>query len=240
MIKTFLITTATLLSVVTFSGCTADLVEPEINFSPPVYVEQMPSRENEQNFVATGSIFGQGDSPLFSDHKAMHVNDIVTVSISENASSSSTAAKQLKSSDESALGGGLFSSTGGNAGVSSTVGKLNGFTDVGFNSTSNSTFQGQGSATKDAQFTTTISARIVKILENGNYFISGKREILIDEQKQIIQISGVIRPYDIDQNNNISSSQISDAKILYKTQGDVDRAGKQGWGTKIIQAVWPF
>ncbi len=71
-------------------------------------------------------------------------------------------------------------------------------------------------------------------------FISGSREILIDDQKQIVEVSGVIRPYDIDQTNRVNSSQMSDAKILYKTQGDVDRATKQGWGTKIIQAAWPF
>lgn len=63
---------------------------------------------------------------------------------------------------------------------------------------------------------------------------------MVDDQKQIIKISGVIRPYDIDQNNNIDSNQVSDAKILYNTQGDVDRASKQGWGTKIVQAIWPF
>ena len=96
------------------------------------------------------------------------------------------------------------------------------------------------SSGKDASFNTTISVRIVKVLKNGNYFIAGRRELLIDDQKQLIQLSGVIRPYDIDQYNMISSSQISDAKILYKSQGDVDRATKQGWGTKIIQAVWPF
>ena len=240
MIKNLLTFSVILLSSLAFSGCTADLAKPEIEFSPPVYVEQMPARENEKSFVSTGSIFGQGDSPLFSDHKAMHINDIVTVSISENASSSSSAAKQLNNSDESSLGGGLFSSVSAGSKTNRAIGKVNGFTDIGFNSKSNSTFKGQGSATKDAKFTTTISARIIKVLENGNYFISGKREILIDEQKQIIQISGVVRPYDIDQNNNINSSKISDAKILYKTQGDVDRAGKQGWGTQIIQAVWPF
>ena len=85
-----------------------------------------------------------------------------------------------------------------------------------------------------------ISARVVKVLENGNYFIAGKREILVDDQKQIMQLSGVIRPYDIDQYNSIDSSKVSDARILYKTEGDVDRATKQGWGTKIVQAVWPF
>lgn len=75
---------------------------------------------------------------------------------------------------------------------------------------------------------------------DGNYFISGKREILVDRQKQIIQISGVIRPYDIDQKNTVDSSKMSDARIFYKTQGDVDRATNQGWGTKVVESVWPF
>ena len=240
MNKKRLLTFIMLVGVLMLSGCTANLTDPEINFEPPAYVEQMPAKEDQQDFASTGSIFGQGENPLFSDHKAMHVSDIVTVVISETAKSSSTGSKQLTEADTSTLGGGAFSSTGANAGVNSKVADINGFTNLGFNSTSNSSYKGAGSATKDASFTTTISARIVKILKNGNYYISGKREILIDDQKQIVQLSGVIRPYDIDQYNKINSTQISDAKILYKTQGDVDRATKQGWGTKIVQSIWPF
>jgi flagellar L-ring protein precursor FlgH len=228
-------------AILTLSGCTAGLTDPEIDFQPPKYVEQIPSREDKKDFVSTGSLFGQGENPLFSDHKAMNVNDIVTVIISEVASSSSVGARQLSENDTSNLGGGIFTTAGGaNGSTKSVTSRLNGFTDIGYSSSSNSAYQGKGSATKDARFTTTVSARVVKILQNGNYFISGKREILVDDQKQIIQISGVIRPYDIDQNNNINSAQMSDAKILYKTEGDVDRANKQGWGTKIIQAIWPF
>ena len=225
-----------------FSGCTAKLTDPEIDFEPPTYVEQMPAKEEQQDFGSTGSLFGKGDNPLFSDHKAMHVNDIVTVVISETAKSSNTGTKQLSENDSSKLGGGLFGSTNGaaNGFMNSNMNTVSGFTDVGFTSGSESSYKGQGSATKDASFTTTISARIVKVLKNGNYFISGRREILVDDQKQLIQISGVIRPYDIDQYNKINSTQISDAKILYKTQGDMDRATKQGWGTKIIQSIWPF
>ena len=216
------------------------MTEPEINFEPPAYVEEMPSKEDNTDFASTGSIFGQGDNPLFSDHKAMHVNDIVQVVISETAKSSSTGAKQLDEADSTALGGGAFTSAGTNPAIDSAAAKLTGLAGIGFTSTTTNAFGGQGSATKDASFTTTVSARIVKVLQNGNYFISGKREILVDDQKQIIQISGVIRPYDIDQYNKIDSAQMSEAKILYKTEGDVDRATKQGWGTKIIQAVWPF
>lgn len=224
-----------------FNGCTADLTKPEIDFAPPKYVEQMPSLEDKQDFVSTGSIFGQGENPLFSDHKAMHVNDIVRVVISESSSSSQSGTKDLTKNDSTSLGGLTFGTTGDNGALGARVNDVNGLSQisaVGVGSANQ--FQGGGSATKDATFTTTITARIVKVLLNGNYFISGKREILVDEQKQTIQISGVIRPYDIDQFNSIDSAQMSDAKILYKTQGDVDRATEQGWATSIIQAIWPF
>lgn len=227
-------------AILFLSGCTANLNKPEIDFEPPKYVEQMPPKEDKQDFASTGSIFGQGDNPLFSDHKAMHVNDIVTVVISETAEATSNGSKDLSKSDETGLGGGVFANAGGSGTVSKYVDKLNGATNVGFTSTTENAFTASGSASKDASFDTTISARIVKVMKNGNYFIYGKREILIDDQKQIIQLSGVIRPYDIDQHNTISSSQISDAKILYKTQGDIDRATEQGWGSQALQAIWPF
>jgi flagellar L-ring protein precursor FlgH len=222
------------------SGCSARLTEPEITFTPPKYVEEMPSREEENTFVARGSLFGQGDSPLFSDHKAMHVNDIVTVVISEKAASSNKADKALTEADTLGLNGGLFSSGGQNSAVSSAVNKLNGVANIGFTAGSSSDYSGSGSSTKNASFTTTVSARIVKVMANGNYFITGRREIMVDDQKQIMQLSGVIRPYDIDQNNQINSSKISDAKILYANEGDVDRSVNQGWASKVVGAVWPF
>ncbi len=240
MRKTVLSIFTFLYVIVLFDGCTAKLTDPKIDFEPPKYVEQMPAKEEKSEFNAPGSIFGQGDNPLFCDHKAMKVNDIVTIVINEKAKSSTTGQKQLSESDTVALGGGAFTGTGLNAAMNGHVSRLNGIAGVGFNSNSSSQFKGQGSATKDASFTTTVSARVVKVLSNGNIFISGRREILVDDQKQIIQVSGVIRPYDIDQYNKINSNQMSDAKILYKTEGDVDRATKQAWGTKILEAIWPF
>lgn len=223
-----------------FSGCMARLADPEIAFTPPAYVEQMPAREEESSFVSRGSLFGQGDSPLFSDHKAMHVNDIVTVVISETATSSSKASKALSEADALGLGGGAFTSTGNNSAVNAAENKLNGLANIGFKAGSTSSYSGSGAATKNASFTTTVSARIVKVMANGNYFITGRREIMVDDQKQIMQLSGVIRPYDIDQNNQINSAKISDAKIMYANEGDVDRSINRGWGSKLVEAIWPF
>ncbi len=222
------------------SGCTAKLTEPEITFTPPKYVEEMPSREEESSFTAQGSLFGQGDSPLFSDHKAMHVNDIVTVVISETATSSNKASKALTEADKLGLNGGIFAGAGANSTVNSAIGRVNGVSEIGFTGGSTSSYSGSGAATKNASFTTTVSARIVKVMSNGNYFIVGRREIMVDDQKQIMQLSGVIRPYDIDQNNQINSAKVSDAKIMYANEGDVDRSINRGWGSKLVEAIWPF
>jgi len=232
MLKTIYLSILLLLS---FSACSETTLEPEIDFKPPVYVEQMPPREEEQQFSSAGSIFGQGDNPLFADHKAMHVNDIVTITISETSSSSSKANKALSESDVSTLAGLNINST--DPFISNKYKNILN-TSVGMNS--NSAFKGQGSYSKNASFTTTISARIIKVLANSNYFVSGKREILIDGQKQIIQVSGVIRPYDISQDNKINSSQMSDAKISYRSEGDIERSTKRGWASSFIHALWPF
>ena len=227
--------------IITTVNCYAGFIDPEIDFNPPKYVQDMPSKKDEKPRVYQGSIFGRGDSPLFADHKAMHIDDIVTVIISEAVQSSNSGSKALSESDNSNLGGGKFSVDKNAHHIVSEFSKqLNGLTNVGYTSASTSSYAGKGSATKNATFNTTVSARIIKVLENGNYFIAGRREILIDNQKQIVQVSGVIRPFDINQNNQIQSSQISDAKILYESEGDVNRATEQGWGTKGIQKIWPF
>ncbi|MEA1916155.1 MAG: flagellar basal body L-ring protein FlgH [Campylobacterota bacterium] len=233
MIKIFVISTA-IISL--FSGCATKTTEPEINFEPPKYVEQMPSRVDDSNYQNMGSIFGQGDNPLFSDHKAMRVNDIVTVVISENATSSNSAQKSMAETDSSSLGAGLFAGVQGGLPIDG-VGTQTGGT---FSADSTSNYAGSGATQRAATFTTTISARVVKVLENGNYFISGAREIMIDGEKQKIQITGVVRPYDINQANQITSAQVADAKILYSSQGDTSKATNQGWGTKMVQSVWPF
>jgi flagellar L-ring protein precursor FlgH len=228
------------LAVLAFSGCAEHVVDPEISFKPPEYVEQLPAKETHENLDAQGSLFGQGDNPLFSDHKAMHMNDIVTVVISEVATSSSSNTKKLAEADNSALGGGLFSAGGGSSTTDDIVNKLNRATNVGFAANSTSNFDGSGRASHNNTFATTVSARVIKILSNGNYYVSGRREILVDGEKQVIQLSGVIRPFDIDQNNRVNSEQMADAKIMYKTEGDLKRSTQQGWGTKLVQALWPF
>jgi flagellar L-ring protein precursor FlgH len=218
-----------------FVGCSVHPVDPKMDMKPPVYVEQLPPSTKQQVVTNAGSLFGHGDNPLFADLKAMNPNDIVTVVISEIINQSSTGQKSVSEDSNNKLGAGVFTGIGGT---------LGGFADkagkIGFESGSTNSFTGTGKNSRNESFTTTISARIIKILKNGNYFIEGNRELLVNGEKQIIQISGVIRPYDIDQKNTIDSKYIADAKILYKTEGDIDRATQKPWGSKFVESVWPF
>ncbi|MCR4941394.1 MAG: flagellar basal body L-ring protein FlgH, partial [Campylobacter sp.] len=214
-----------------YTGCTSS-VDPQIDMKAPVYVDELPSKRMGNGTNYQGSLYGRGENPLFSDRKAMNVNDIVTVIISETASQSSSGSKSTNKDSTTALTGGVI--TGGGPGLSTVAKKLNKYANIGFSAGGANNFTGGATVSRNEQFTTTISARIIKILNNGNYFIEGSREILINGEKQIMQISGVIRPYDISQNNQIDSKYIADAKILYKTEGDVDKSTKKPWGTRFM------
>jgi len=227
------------LSIVFFVGCATHPMDPTIDMKPPKYVEEMPSKDTE---VVTnpGSLFENSDN-LFSDTKAKKVNDIVTVVITEKVKQSSQASKKL--SEANSDSGGLFDmSISGSLnwrGKQKTIGK----TGLSLNlpsMNSNRAFNGTGAQNRQEDFQTTISARIVKVLKNGNYFIFGRREIYIDGQKQIIELSGVIRPEDIDPDNQINSKYIADAKIKYITEGDIKEYTNPNWLAKIWSRIAPW
>lgn len=223
-----------------FIGCSTHPMDPTINIKPPKYVEEMPSKE--QDFPNNpGSLFTNGDN-LFSDTKAMRVNDIVTVIIEEQVSQSSQASKKLNEANTNA--GGVFDATiSGSASLDGKTLFNLGKTGIGLNlptMNSNRSFQGSGTQQRNESFQTTVSARIVKVLKNGNYFIVGRREVYLDGQKQIIEVSGVIRPEDIGADNTINSKYISDAKIVYKTEGDLKRYTEENWFSKFWSSIAPW
>lgn len=229
-------------TAVLIGGCSRHPMDPDMDMKPPKYVEQMDAKEDQANIANAGSLFGQGENPLYSDRKAMKVNDIVRVVISETATSSSSSSKSLSKNQQDNLGGGVIASPGANLNpqMTSIAGRANGFLDIGLTSSSNYSFSGTGKGSRQESFTTTISARVIKVMANGTYFIDGTREIMIDGEKQIIRVSGVIRADDIAKDNSISSAYISDAKIVYETQGELKRTATQSWGSKFFESIWPF
>ena len=63
---------------------------------------------------------------------------------------------------------------------------------------------------------------------------------MIINQKILIQISGIIRPEDVQPNNTILSTRIAQAEISYSGTGALSDASKPGWVTRALFSVWPF
>ncbi|PAF54035.1 flagellar basal body L-ring protein [Helicobacter sp. 13S00482-2] len=230
-----------LLLLCVFALGSASAYEPEIDMNPPDYVEEMPSKDFIPEFGKTGSLFGQGDRPLFADRRAMKPDDLITVVISETSNANYTASKTYNTA------------SGGNSnpprltynGNDESKKKSTEFLDDQTNYTmlapaNNSNFKGGGNQSKSESLSLTITARIIKVLENGNYFIYGNKEVLVDGEKQIIKISGVIRPYDINRNNTIQSKYISDAKIQYANIGSLSNSNKKKIATDALESEWPY
>jgi flagellar L-ring protein precursor FlgH len=166
---------------------------------------------------------------FFQDTKASHVGDIVTVRIVENAKGSKDA--QTKSGRSSTLG----ASTSAFLGIpTSTTQKLQA------DATFSDDFDGSGSTRRSGALTADITAVVTAVFPNGNLAIEGKREVLINSEKELISLAGVIRPEDIGPRNTILSTYIADAKIEYTGRGVLNDKQRPGWLIRILDWIWPF
>lgn len=216
-------------------------IEPSIDHTPPDYVENTPEKEFIPEFNQAGSLFGQGDRPLFADRRAMRPDDLITVLIDETSESSFNTNKTYNGNSGGNITPPLMTYNGQDESQQEAVEFLNNQANFSLQKGNNaSNFQGGGNQTQTQNTKMTLTARIIKVLENGNYFIMGNKEILINGEKQIMRLSGVIRSYDITRENTIASRLIADAKIEYQNIGAIGDTTKQKPTTQEIQDRWPF
>lgn len=211
--------------------------EPKIEFKKPQV--QIP-KQVPQIKKNKGSLYALKGPSLFADKKDLQLGDIIQVKISESLSSNTNNKREVGASRANSLGAGV-ATAGDNNGIASTVAKnLNPFTNIGFAQRTTTQNDGEVKTKLSETFSTNVSAIIEETYQNGNYFIKGRKEMLIDGQKQSLTLTGVIRPYDITSDNSISSSQIANMKILYKKDGEEQNVMHLPWGLKVIQMFWPF
>jgi len=101
-------------------------------------------------------------------------------------------------------------------------------------------FDNDASTSRATNVRATVAARVVKVLPNGLMQIEGKSETQVNDETQIIRISGLVRSRDIGPNNSIPSTSIADANIQYFGRGVLADKQSPGWMTRIIDNVWPF
>ncbi|MEA3512151.1 MAG: flagellar basal body L-ring protein FlgH [Campylobacterota bacterium] len=222
--------------IVLFLGCESKRTI-DIDTTPKMQVPKKVEPISKQK----GSLYSRKGASLFSDKKDLQVGDILQILIEETLTNDSSSSRETSKTNSSALGGGVFTAPAtARKSTQKRVDGLNNALGVGFSTTSSSSFKGSGKSAADEEFTTTISAIIEQTYQNGNYFIKGGKEMLINGEKQNIKISGVIRPYDISPENTVYSYQLANLKIMYEKDGEEMDALKKPWGTRILEIIWPF
>jgi flagellar L-ring protein precursor FlgH len=76
------------------------------------------------------------------------------------------------------------------------------------------------------------------VLPNGDMVVEGVREIEINGDHQIVVLSGVVRPVDIDQNNVVLSTEIGQLRIRYFGKGLMKDNLKPGWLVRALNKVF--
>lgn len=183
---------------------------------------------------------------FFIDTKARKVGDIVTVRIDE--SSKATNSADTRTGRSSSLEAGidtLFDAEDWYENkvldaIPNKLPRLNPFGNPSVSGSMESTHDGTGTTSRSGDLTAFITCRVTQVMPNGNLKIVGSRELLVNHETQMIILSGVIRPRDIDDNNVILSTFISDAKIAYSGTGVINDRQRPGWLANLLNSVWPF
>ena len=168
---------------------------------------------------------------LASDPRAQRPDDLVTVRVVENIAASGTADSSLSKKGS------------GSASVPKLFGietKLPGALDptslasVG----SETNFAGGGATVRTGTLTATMTARVAEVLPNGDLVLEGAREIDINGDRQIVVLTGVVRPSDITRNNVVLSTQIGQLRIRYFGKGLMKDNLQPGWLIRILNKIF--
>ena len=176
---------------------------------------------------------------LFEDTKAREIGDIVTVLLNETATSSATASTDTSKSSSIDLQTNSILGLPSNMGVQNFLGMGTGFNPAAKGSTSRAN-KGTGTVSREGSLTGTLAATIMAINENGNFEIAGKRSVTVNNEEQLMLLTGIIRPSDVNYDNTINSSLIANAAISYSGEGVVSDEQRVGWLMRALSYVWPF
>lgn len=215
------------LPLLLFAACSHQSAE----VKTPAFDEQIPAPQAE---YSSGSLWQASSTGLAEDLKARRIGDIITVVISENASASkkaSTGTSRASSID---------------AGIPKLLGletsRIRSWADLEelLSASYSSKFDGSGSTSRQETLQATMSAKVVQVIPNGNLMIEGRRNVKVNNEDQIIVLTGTVRGRDISSDNTISSALVADAKIAYSGKGTISDRQEPGWLLNVFDKVWPF
>lgn len=197
------------------------------------YVKEAMARAHQASNASPGSLFSATGrlSDGVRDVRASQVYDLVTIVVSENSSAVSTGTTntQRKSSVQSAV-----TSLAGPKNAKGALANL-------ANATGSQQLQGQGTTSRGTTLSTTVTVAVTDVLPNGNLVVQGEKEILVNSERQLITIRGIVRPEDLSPVNSVPSDRVARMEIQVNGKGVVNDAVKRPFILyRLLLGLLPF
>lgn len=190
-----------------------------------VYSPTLPVAPPAQE--ANGAIFQGSYVPLTSGSRAGQVGDLVTINLVER-----TVAQKATAANTGRTG---------SIGITPpATGILSFFKPSDVNAGGDQSFKGQGTASQSNLLSGQITVTVAQVFPNGTLLVRGEKIITINRGDERVQFSGLVRAADISPQNDVPSTKVADARILYTGKGEIARASRQGWLQRFFSAVSPF
>ncbi len=218
-----------LLGAGALSGCNVMPTVADVEVVKPTAVRPVPVVAPAQAAVS-GSIFQNGQyRPMFEDHRARMVGDIVTVQIVESVSAraNSTSSVEKNGSIEGAV-------------TAFPLLPVSALTKLSAGGSSNNTFKGKGGTENSNTFNGTITATVVEVLPNGHFIISGEKQIGVNDNVDVLLFSGQVDPRTVQPGNTVASSQIANVRLQQKGRGGQADAQQIGWLSRFFLTLMPI
>ncbi len=174
-----------------------------------------------------GGVFSADTVSLTSDARAFRVGDVVTVLLQETTQASKKA--------------GTSFSKGSSASVTpiSALGKT--FGRSGLDISADRSFNGDATSTQQNALTGAITVLVQEVLPNGLLRVAGEKRLQLNQGEEYVRIKGYLRAADIDNENQVSSLRVANARIAYSGQGTLAEANTPGWLTRFFTGPFmPF
>jgi len=201
-----------------------------------------PIFEDTQKYIPNDGSLWPGETSenlLFADTKAKQVGDIVTVQLEEEFKSSNSATTGVSKDSKIDLGVSTVLGVPNDLGMSNFLGLGNSF-DPTVQAESSRSTDGSGTTTRGGSMTGTLAAVVKEELPHGVFRIEGRRTVTVNNENQMMVLTGLIRRVDIGFANTISSQKIANASIVYTGNGVISDEQNVGWLMRFFAWVWPF
>lgn len=230
-VATSLLTAMAVLMVLSSSGCGNKANE--VSVVPEPLLEPVAADPKPQS---PGTLWNGDEGSWLADVKARRVGDIVTVIIQEKASASKQATTATDRS--SSITAGISSLFGYEKVMEEKNANLD--TAAMIDAKADNKFAGAGKTTRSENLAATLTTQVIEVFPNGNLKIRGGKSVTVNNENQIIYLTGIVRQYDVTADNTVDSGNILNAQIAYTGKGAISDKQKPGWLMRIFDNAWPF